>query len=203
MEHGTVCHRNMDVEEGGHSTTAIVWNVDLEKGNENQLDWTPIQSRFWTMAHENRSLMNTIQQRQKNWLGHVLRSESILHTVLEGRMEGTRTRGRHSDTMIDWMKSNDMEYEHIKKELITEKTAEHSRQIMTVLIQSVDRYTIHNYTVPPPKKNHVTTSSTVSSTRTPYTNIIGTLITKTVGHQQVFLFSHLTCLRQLIYLGKP
>ena len=129
------------------------------------------------MAHENRSLMNTIQQRQKNWLGHVLRSESILHTVLEGRMEGTRTRGRQSDTMIDWMKSNDMEYEHIKKELITEKTgviggldllekAEHSRQRMTVLIQSVDRYTIHNYTVPPPKKNHVTTSSTVSSTRT-------------------------------------
>jgi len=69
------------------------------------------------MAHENRRLMNTIQQRQKNWLGHVLRSESILYTVLEGRMEGTRTRGRQSDTMIDWMKSNDMEYEHIKKNL--------------------------------------------------------------------------------------
>jgi len=48
-------------------------------------------------------------------LGHVLRSESLLCTVLEGRMEGTRTRGRQSDTMIDWMKSNDVEYEHIKK----------------------------------------------------------------------------------------
>jgi len=45
----------------------------------------------------------------------VLRSESLLHTVLEDRMKGTRTRGRQSDTMIDWMKSNDVEYDHIKK----------------------------------------------------------------------------------------
>jgi len=30
-------------------------------------------------------------------------------------MEGTRTRGRQSATMIDWMKSNDVEYEYIKE----------------------------------------------------------------------------------------
>jgi len=36
-------------------------------------------------------------------------------TVLEGRMDGIRTRGRQSVTMIDWMKSNDVEYDHIKK----------------------------------------------------------------------------------------
>ena len=53
--------------------------------------------------------------RDKNWLGHVLRSESLLRTVLEGRMEGTRTRGRQNATMIDWLNSNDVEYEHIKK----------------------------------------------------------------------------------------
>ena len=33
---------------------------------------------------------------------------------LEGRMEGTRTRGRQSDMTIDWMKSNDAEYDRIK-----------------------------------------------------------------------------------------
>jgi len=55
--------------------------------------------------------MNTIRQRWKNWLGHVLRSESLLHTVLEGRMEETRTRGRQSTTMIDWMKINNMKTE--------------------------------------------------------------------------------------------
>jgi len=66
------------------------------------------------MVDENRRLMNTIRQRQKNWLGHMLRSECLLRTVSEGRMEGSRT-GRQSDTMIDWMKSNEVGYEHIKK----------------------------------------------------------------------------------------
>jgi len=45
----------------------------------------------------------------------LLKSDSLLRTVLEGRMEGTRTRGRQNDTMIVWMKSNDVEYDHIKK----------------------------------------------------------------------------------------
>jgi len=59
--------------------------------------------------------------------------------MLEGRMEGSRTRGRQSDTMLDWMKSNDVEYDHIKKKLMIEKTgviggldlpekAEHTRE---------------------------------------------------------------------------
>jgi len=69
------------------------------------------------MVDENRSFMNTIRQRQKNWLCHVLRSESRLCTVLEGRMEGTRTRRRQNATMIDWMKSNDVEYKHKEKSL--------------------------------------------------------------------------------------
>jgi len=30
-------------------------------------------------------------------------------------MEGIRTRERQSATMINWMKSNDVEYEHVKK----------------------------------------------------------------------------------------
>jgi len=36
----------------------------------------------------------------------------------------------------------------------------------------------------------------------PFTKIFGTLITKSIGHRQVFLFSHLTYLVQLLYLGK-
>jgi len=83
-----------------------------------KISWTEHRSNqeVLDMADENSSLMNTIRQWQKNWLrGHMLRNESLLCTVLEGRMEGTRTRGRQSATMIDWMKSNDVEYEHIKK----------------------------------------------------------------------------------------
>jgi len=70
-----------------------------------KISWTEHRSNqeVLDMVDENSSLTNTIRQRQKNWLGHVLRSESLLCAVLEGRMEGTRTRGRQSATMIDWM----------------------------------------------------------------------------------------------------
>ena len=89
-----------------------------------KIGWTEHLSsqEVMDMVYENRSLMNTIRQRQKNWSGRVLRSESRLRTVLEGRMEGSRTCGRQSATMLDWMKSNDVEYEHTKKELMIEKT---------------------------------------------------------------------------------
>jgi len=39
-----------------------------------------------------------------------------VRTILENRIEGTRTRGRQSATTTDWMKSNDVEYEHNNKE---------------------------------------------------------------------------------------
>jgi len=105
----------MDVEEGGHSTTGMIQKVELEKVNENQWDWTPIQSRGFGHGGWTEAWPTPTDKDSKNWLSHVLRSESLLCTVLEGRMEGTRTRGRQSAMMIDWMKSNDVEYEHIQK----------------------------------------------------------------------------------------
>ena len=74
------------------------------RSNQEVLDMVDKTEAWWTPS-----------DRQKNWSGHVLRSESVLHRVLEGRMEGTRTRGRQSATMIDWLKRNHVEYEHIKK----------------------------------------------------------------------------------------
>jgi len=44
-----------------------------------KISWTEHRSNqeVLNMVEESRSLMNTIRQRQKNWLGHVLRSESL------------------------------------------------------------------------------------------------------------------------------
>jgi len=56
-----------------------------------------------------------------------LRSESLLHTVLEDRMKGTRTRGRQSDTMIDWINRNDVKYGHIKKKAYDREDWRHGR----------------------------------------------------------------------------
>jgi len=75
-------------------------------------------------------------------------SESLLCTVLEGRMERTRTRGRKTDTMIDWMKSNDVEYDHIKKRphdredrviggIDLPEKAEHSRERERLQLQRI------------------------------------------------------------------
>jgi len=43
---------------------------------------------------EKRSLLNTIIRRKKNWIGHILRRESLVKTVMEGRYVGEQGRGK-------------------------------------------------------------------------------------------------------------
>jgi len=50
---------------------------------------------------EERSLITTIWKRKARWIGHIMRSEGMLRTVLEGRAEGKRGRGRRRLTMLD------------------------------------------------------------------------------------------------------
>src|SRR6478609_9650886 len=51
--------------------------------------------------NEKRSLIKTIWDRKKNWIGHVVRGDGLMKLVLEGRMEEKRTRGRPRMGMID------------------------------------------------------------------------------------------------------
>lgn len=53
------------------------------------------------MVAEERQLLNTIVSRKKKWLGHVLRGDSLLKLVIEGRMEGKRPRGRKRIGMFE------------------------------------------------------------------------------------------------------
>ena len=48
-----------------------------------------------------RSLIKTIWDRKKNWMGHVVRGDGLMKLVLEGRMEGKRPRGRPRMGIID------------------------------------------------------------------------------------------------------
>src|SRR3984885_10641832 len=54
-------------------------------------------------VNEERSLMNTIRTRQKNWIGHVLRSNSLQRDIMEGKMDGFKGRGRPRKKLLDWM----------------------------------------------------------------------------------------------------
>src|SRR6218665_1902005 len=53
------------------------------------------------MVQEERSLMDVIWSRKKNWIGHILRGESLLREVIEGRMIGKRQRGRKRLGMLN------------------------------------------------------------------------------------------------------
>jgi len=75
--------------------------------------WRRIMKVRWTdhktneevleMVQEKRMLIKTIREIQKNWVGHVLRSDSLLRTVWEGRMEGKKVVGRPRAKLLDWM----------------------------------------------------------------------------------------------------
>jgi hypothetical protein len=47
-----------------------------------------------------KKIVNLIQCRKWNWIGHIVRGEGILKEVLEGRMERKR-RGRPRNRMLD------------------------------------------------------------------------------------------------------
>src|SRR5215510_850181 len=53
------------------------------------------------MMGESRRLMQTILERKKNWIGHVLRGKGLMLEVMEGRMEGKRGRGRRRLGMLE------------------------------------------------------------------------------------------------------
>ena len=52
---------------------------------------------------EDRSLLQVIRTRQKNWIGHILRGDSLVRISLEGRLIRKRGRGRPSMMLLDWI----------------------------------------------------------------------------------------------------
>ena len=44
-------------------------------------------------VREEKSLLENVVKRKKNWIGHIVRGERLLKHEMEGRMEGKRGRG--------------------------------------------------------------------------------------------------------------
>ena len=65
-------------------------------------------------VEKDRQIMKIIQQRQHYWIGHILRHESLLLDIIEGRMEDRPTRGRRRLQMLH-MLANDG-YVAVKRE---------------------------------------------------------------------------------------
>ena len=112
----------------------LVWSVvmygsetwTLRKADVERLEafemwvWRRMMKVKWTdkltnmevlrLVNETPKLLPEIRRRKRRWIGHILRHDSLLQTVLEGRMEGKRPRGR----MVDDIKSG-RSYEQRKR----------------------------------------------------------------------------------------
>ena len=53
---------------------------------------------------EKQRMVEVIIQRKKNWIGHVVRGDGLLREVIEGKMDGKRSRGRPRIGMLDELK---------------------------------------------------------------------------------------------------
>jgi len=67
--------------------------VDVEKDEKSKLDDKVTNEEILNKVGEKRQLISVIRNRQKNWIGHVLRGKVLFREVMEGRMEGKRVRG--------------------------------------------------------------------------------------------------------------
>ena len=70
-----------------------------------KISWTKHKTNEEVLERigEERTMLKTIRERQKKWIGHTLRGDNLVKTVIEGKMEGKRTRGRPRQMMLDWM----------------------------------------------------------------------------------------------------
>jgi len=61
-----------------------------------KISWTAgvSNSEVLSRVTEDRCIINTIKQRKRKWLGHVLCHDVLLRDILKGRMLGKCTRGR-------------------------------------------------------------------------------------------------------------
>ena len=63
---------------------------------------------------EERMLIKSCKERQKKWVGHILRHDGLLKDVIEGRLERKRLRGRKRIMMLDSIKGREP-YQRMKE----------------------------------------------------------------------------------------
>jgi len=69
------------------------------------------------MVEIERKLMDTVRSRQKRWLVHILRHDSLLRIALEGQIHGKKAYGRPTTMLLDWLlktEESNISYEELK-----------------------------------------------------------------------------------------
>ena len=69
------------------------------------------------MVETERKIMDTVRSRQKRWLGHILRHDSLLRITLEGQIQGKKAYGRPRTMLLDWLlktEESNISYQELK-----------------------------------------------------------------------------------------
>src|SRR6218665_1326405 len=79
-----------------------------------KISWTEhISNEVLKLVEEVRSLLTIIRTRQRNWVRHIMREDSLQREIVKRRMEGKRGRVRPRQKLLDWMISE--EYSKFKE----------------------------------------------------------------------------------------
>jgi len=79
--------------------------------------WTEHKTteKILQMVETEREIMDTVRSRQKRWLGHILRHDSLLRITLEGQIQGKKVYARPRTMFLDWLlKTEEGSYEELK-----------------------------------------------------------------------------------------
>src|SRR6218665_1208715 len=91
-----------------------------------KISWTEhISNEVLNLVEEERSLLTIIRTRQRNWMRHIIRGDSLQREIIKGRMESKRGRGRPRQKLLDWMMRE--EYSKLKEEAQHRETWNHWR----------------------------------------------------------------------------
>ena len=93
--------------------------------------WRRMEKISWTdhvrneevllRLNEQRNILHEIRKRKANWIGHILRRNSLLKQVIEGKIKGemevTRRRGRRRKKLMDELKDR-RGFSHLKEKAL-------------------------------------------------------------------------------------
>ena len=93
-----------------------------------KVKWTDkkINVEVLSIVKETKRFLSEIRRRKKRWIGHILRHDNMLRSVLDARMEGKRPRGRRRIKMVDDIKNGN--YAQMKRR--AEDRAEWKKDVM-------------------------------------------------------------------------